>query len=135
MQSARGCKFFSQDIWICLYYLIPIYQGYQDPSDIHQKTGVNCVNLLWLTASGAAGVILIIHWSGRFAGGDSLESITFNVDELSRLDTMEQARRLEEAERQIDDVQRAAAGDPTSLDWVNQQRQYLVEMQHLIFEC
>ena len=48
---------------------------------------------------------------------------------------MEQARRLEEAERQIDDVQRAAAGDPTSLDWVNQQRQYLVEMQHLIFEC
>jgi len=64
-----------------------------------------------------------------------LENITFDVDELSRLDKMEQARRLEEAARQIDDVQRAAAGDPDSLDWVSQQRQYLVDMQHLIFEC
>ena len=64
-----------------------------------------------------------------------MENITFDVDELSRLDTMEQARRLEEAARRIDEVQRAAAGDPDSLTWVNQQRQYLVEMQHLIFEC
>jgi len=64
-----------------------------------------------------------------------LENITFDVDELSSLGTMEQARRLEEAARRIDEVQRAAAGDPESLNWVNQQRQYLVEMQHLIFEC
>ena len=64
-----------------------------------------------------------------------MENITFDVDELSSLGTMEQARRLEEAARRIDEVQRAAAGDPESLDWVNQQRQYLVEMQHLIFEC
>ena len=66
---------------------------------------------------------------------DPLESITFDVDELSRLGRTEQALRLEEAERQIDEVQRAAADDPDSLTWVEQQRQYLVEMQHLIFEC
>jgi hypothetical protein len=54
---------------------------------------------------------------------------------LSRLDEVEQARRLEEAERQIDEVQRAAADDPVSLHWVKQQRQYLVDMQHLIFTC
>jgi hypothetical protein len=64
-----------------------------------------------------------------------LENITFDVDELSRLDEVEQARRLEEAERQIDEVQRAAADDPVSLHWVKQQRQYLVDMQHLIFTC
>lgn len=64
-----------------------------------------------------------------------MENITFDVDELSRLDEVEQARRLEEAERQIDEVQRAAADDPVSLHWVKQQRQYLVDMQHLIFTC
>lgn len=64
-----------------------------------------------------------------------MENITFDVDELSRLGRTEQAQRLEEAERQIDDVQRAADGDPDSLNWVEHQRQYLVEMQHLIFEC
>jgi len=64
-----------------------------------------------------------------------LENITFDVDELSRLDRMEQAQRLEEAARRIDEVQRAAADDPDSLSWVAQQRRYLVEMQHLIFEC
>jgi len=64
-----------------------------------------------------------------------LENITFDVDELSRLDEVEQAQRLEEAERRIDDVQRAAADDPDSLQWVKQQRQYLVDMQHMIFTC
>ncbi|MGD2112021.1 MAG: hypothetical protein PVI50_01460 [Gammaproteobacteria bacterium] len=64
-----------------------------------------------------------------------MENITFDVDELTRLGRTEQAQRLEEAERRIDEVQRAAADDPDSLHWVEQQRQYLVEMQHLIFEC
>lgn len=64
-----------------------------------------------------------------------MENITFDVDELSGLDKMEQARRLEEAERQIDAVQRAAADNPDLAVWVNRQRQYLVDMQHQIFEC
>jgi hypothetical protein len=64
-----------------------------------------------------------------------LENITFDVDELSRLDEVEQAQRLEEAERRIDEVQRAAADNPDSQQWVRQQRQYLVDMQHLIFAC
>jgi len=60
-----------------------------------------------------------------------LNNITFDVNELSRLSKIEQAQRLEEAERRIG----AAADDPDSLNWVSQQRQYLVDMQHLIFEC
>ncbi len=64
-----------------------------------------------------------------------MENITFDVDELSRLDKVEQARRLEEVERWIDEVQRAAADDPDSQQWVRQQRQYLVDTQHLIFTC
>lgn len=64
-----------------------------------------------------------------------MNNITFDVNELSRLSKIEQAQRLEEAERRIDAVQRAAADDPDSLNWVSQQRQYLVDMQHLIFEC
>lgn len=64
-----------------------------------------------------------------------MENISFDVDELSHLGKIEQARRLEEAERRIDEVQRAAADDPDSLNWVDQQRQYLVDMQQLIFEC
>ncbi len=64
-----------------------------------------------------------------------MENITFDVDELSRLDSIEQAQRLEQAARRIDEVQRAAAGDPDLRYWVEQQRQYLVNMQHLIFEC
>ena len=64
-----------------------------------------------------------------------MKNISFDVDELSRLGKIEQAQRLEEAERRIDEVQRAAADDPDSLNWVSQQRQYLVDMQHLIFEC
>lgn len=64
-----------------------------------------------------------------------MENIIFDVDQLSRLSRTEQAQRLEEAERQIDDIQRAAADDPASLLWIDQQRQYLVDMQQLIFEC
>lgn len=64
-----------------------------------------------------------------------MKNISFDVDELSRLSKIEQAQRLEEAERRIDEVQRAAADDPDSLNWVSQQRQYLVDMQHMIFEC
>lgn len=64
-----------------------------------------------------------------------MENIIFDVDQLSQLSRIEQAQRLEEAERRIDDMQRAAADDPDSLSWIDQQRQYLVDMQHLIFEC
>ena len=64
-----------------------------------------------------------------------MENIFFDVNQLTCLGRTEQAQRLEEAERQIDDVQRAAANDPVTLNWVDQQRQYLVEMQHKIFEC
>jgi DNA-binding SARP family transcriptional activator len=64
-----------------------------------------------------------------------MENIIFDVDQFSCLDKIEQARRLEEAERRIDEVQRAAADDPDSMNWVDQQRQYLVDMQHLILEC
>jgi DNA-binding SARP family transcriptional activator len=66
---------------------------------------------------------------------DALENITFDVDELSRLDKMEQAQRLEEAARRIDEVQRAAADNADLKQWVQRQRQYLVDMQHLIYEC
>jgi hypothetical protein len=68
-------------------------------------------------------------------GVKTLENIIFDVDQLSQLSRIEQAQRLEEAERRIDDMQRAAADDPDSLSWIDQQRQYLVDMQHLIFEC
>ena len=65
----------------------------------------------------------------------TLENIIFDVDQLSRLSRTEQAQCLEEAARRIDDIQRAAANDPASLSWIDQQRQYLVDMQQLIFEC
>ena len=68
-------------------------------------------------------------------GVRTLENIIFDVDQLSQLSRTEQAQRLEEAERRIDDMQRAAADDPASLSWIDQQRQYLVDMQQLIFEC
>jgi len=62
-------------------------------------------------------------------------NIFFDVDQLVRLSRTEQALRLEEAERRIDDVQRAAADDPATQTWVDLQRKYLVEMQYQIFEC
>ena len=62
-------------------------------------------------------------------------NICFDVDQLAHLSRTEQAQRLEEAERRIDDVQRTAANDPATRNWVDQQRKYLVEMQYQIFEC
>ena len=62
-------------------------------------------------------------------------NIFFDVDQLSCLSRTEQAQRLEEAERRIDDVQRTAANDPATQTWVDLQRKYLVEMQCQIFEC
>lgn len=64
-----------------------------------------------------------------------MENITIDVEELTCLGKIEQARRIEEAERRIDEVQRAASDDPGSLDWIVQQRQYLMEIQQIIFEC
>jgi len=88
-----------------------------------------------LTHPGRAGVINSVIGQVLWRGAIPLNNITFDVNELSRLSKIEQAQRLEEAERRIDEVQRAAADDPDSLNWVSQQRQYLVDMQHLIFEC
>jgi hypothetical protein len=62
-------------------------------------------------------------------------NIFFDVDQLAHLSRTEQAQRLEQAERRIDDVQRTAANDPAAQTWVDQQRKYLVEMQYQIFEC
>jgi hypothetical protein len=62
-------------------------------------------------------------------------NIFFDVDQLVHLSRTEQAQRLEQAERRIDDVQRTAANDPAAQTWVDQQRKYLVEMQYQIFEC
>lgn len=64
-----------------------------------------------------------------------MENINLDVEELSCLNKIEQAQRFEEAERQIDEVQRAASGDPGHQDWVETQRQHLKEVQQLIFEC
>jgi hypothetical protein len=89
-----------------------------------------------LTPHGPKGVINnVIGQVLLYKGAMSMENIFFDVDQLSNLDKIEQAQRLEEAERRIDEVQRAAADDPDSMNWVDQQRQYLVDMQHLIFEC
>jgi DNA-binding SARP family transcriptional activator len=89
---------------------------------------------LWLTVPGTLGVI--VYSLIRLVGGrDTLDNISFDVDELSQLDKTEQAQRLEEAARRIDEVQRAAADDTDLLQWVKRQRQYLVDMQHLIYEC
>ena len=63
-----------------------------------------------------------------------MENITFDVNELSRLSKIEQAQRLEEAERRIDEVQRAAGNNPVSMRWIHQQREYLLQMQTLMFE-
>ena len=54
---------------------------------------------------------------------------------LQLLDCTIQAQRLEEAARRIDEIQRAAADDTDLLQWVKRQRQYLVDTQHLIYEC
>jgi hypothetical protein len=63
-----------------------------------------------------------------------LENIILDVNELSCLDKIEQAQRFEEVHRQIDELQRAAPGDPSLRQWVEQQRQYITDMQQMIFE-
>ena len=45
-----------------------------------------------------------------------MENIFFDVDQLTRPSRTEQARGLDEAERPSDDVQRAAANDPATLE-------------------
>jgi hypothetical protein len=83
------------------------------------------------------------HGSGRnrivigpvlLGGTITLENINLDVNELSCLDKIEQAQRFEEVHRQIDELQRAASGDPGFREWVEQQRQYITDMQQMIFE-
>lgn len=64
-----------------------------------------------------------------------MENINLDVNELTCLNKIEQAQRFEEAERWIDEVQRVATDDPHRLQWIARQRQYLMDMQQLIFEC
>jgi DNA-binding SARP family transcriptional activator len=63
-----------------------------------------------------------------------LENINLDVHELACLDKIEQAQRFEEVHRQIDEVQRAAYDDPRFQQWVEQQRQYIIDMQQLLSE-
>ena len=53
-----------------------------------------------------------------------MENIFFDVAQLTCLSRTERAQRLEEAERQIDDIQRAAANDPVSFlrEWVSRDK-------------
>lgn len=88
-----------------------------------------------LTAHADAGVIVIVIGHILLGGTITLDNISLDVRELSSLDKIEQAQRLEEAERRIDEVQRTAAGDPQYQQWVEQQRQYIMDLQQLIFEC
>jgi len=67
-------------------------------------------------------------------GTITLENINLDVNELSCLDKIEQAQRFEEVHRQIDELQRAASGDPYFREWAEQQRQYITDMQQMIFE-
>jgi len=69
-----------------------------------------------------------------FGGTITLENITLDVHELACLDKIEQAQRFEEVHRQIDELQRAASNDPRFRKWAEQQRQYITDMQQMIFE-
>jgi DNA-binding SARP family transcriptional activator len=90
---------------------------------------------LWLTGLADGGVIGVVIGQVLLGGTIALENISLDVEELSCLNKIEQAQRFEEAERQIDEVQRAAPGDPNYQNWVETQRQHLKEVQQLIFEC
>jgi hypothetical protein len=92
------------------------------------------VNLLWLTGQSDGGVIVIVIGPFLLGGTITLENINLDVNELSCLDKIEQAQRFEEVHRQIDDLQRAASGDPCFREWAEQQRQYITDMQQMIFE-
>jgi DNA-binding SARP family transcriptional activator len=88
-----------------------------------------------LTGLADGSVIIVVIGHVLLGGTITLENISLDVEELSCLDKIEQAQRFEAAERQIDEVQRAAPGDPDFQHWVETQRQYLMEMQQVIFEC
>jgi hypothetical protein len=94
----------------------------------------NCVNLLWLTGKPDGGVITYVIGPVLLGGTITLENINLDVNELSCLDKIEQAQRFEEVHRQIDELQRAASGDPCFREWAEQQRQYITDMQQMIFE-
>jgi hypothetical protein len=64
----------------------------------------------------------------------TLENINLDVNELACLDKIEQAQRFEEVHRQIDELQRAAYDDPRFRKWAERQRQYITNMQQLLFE-
>ena len=92
------------------------------------------VNLLWLTGQTDGGVIVTVIGPVLLGGAITLENINLDVNELSCLDKIEQAQRFEEVHRQIDELQRAASGDPDFQEWAEQQRRYISDMQQMIFE-
>ena len=89
---------------------------------------------MWLTGKPDGGVITYVIGPVLLGGTITLENINLDVNELSCLDKIEQAQRFEEVHRQIDELQRAAPGDPSLREWVEQQRQYITDVQQLIFE-
>jgi hypothetical protein len=89
---------------------------------------------LWLTGLLVGGVIVSVIGPVLLGGTIALENIVLDVNELSCLDKIEQAQRFEEVHRQIDELQRAASGDPDFQEWAEQQRRYISDMQQMIFE-
>ena len=89
---------------------------------------------MWLTGKPDGGVITLVIGPVLLGGTITLENINLDVNELSCLDKIEQAQRFEEVHRQIDELQRAASGDPCLRKWAEQQRQYITDMQQMIFE-
>ncbi len=89
---------------------------------------------MWLTGKPDGGVITSVIGPVLLGGTITLENINLDVNELSCLDKIEQAQRFEEVHRQIDELQRAASGDPYFREWAEQQRQYITDMQQMIFE-
>jgi len=87
-----------------------------------------------LTGQTDGGVITLVIGPVLLGGTITLENINLDVNELSCLDKIEQAQRFEEVHRQIDELQRAASGDPFLREWAEQQRQYITDMQQMIFE-
>ena len=89
---------------------------------------------MWLTGQTDGGVISFVIGPVLLGGTITLDNINLDVNELSCLDKIEQAQRFEEVHRQIDELQRAASGDPCLREWAEQQRQYITDMQQMIFE-
>lgn len=89
---------------------------------------------MWLTGQSDGGVIVTVIGPVLLGGTITLENINLDVNELSCLDKIEQAQRFEEVHRQIDELQRAASDDPFFREWAEQQRQYITDMQQMIFE-